>query len=277
MIQSSTSKRITAVLYGLFVYSLFGCWSIELAANRKTLIVFAAASLTEPFNIISEKFEDANPGTETVLVFGGSQQLATQILEGASADVFASANLVQMERVIDAGWIEEEQVQRFAANRLVIILPDDNPGGIEKVQDLAGPETKLVIAAPEVPVGSYTLAFLEKAGNDFDEGKFKNSVLQNVVSYENDVKAVVAKVALGEADAGIVYASDAGGEAADGLMVLEIPETWNIQAAYPIGPTSQSGNPQLGRAFIDFVLSPQGQAVLAGAGFHKVGNDPLQP
>jgi molybdate transport system substrate-binding protein len=145
------------------------------------------------------------------------------------------------------------------------------------VRDLTRPEIKLVIAAPDVPVGSYTLAFLEKAGGDLDDDQFKEEVLQNVVSYENDVKAVAAKVALGEADAGIVYASDVSGEVSGNLILLEIPETWNIEAAYPIAPTSQSGNPQLASKFIDFVRSPQGQTVLVGAGFQRVRDEPLQP
>ena len=157
-------------------------------------------------------FEADHPGVTAVFNFAGSQQLAQQINEGAPADVFASANKKQMDVVIEAGGIVSGTQQTFAKNRLVVIFPKDNPAGLAELKDLANPDSKLVLAAKEVPVGQYSLDFLDKAVADTAFGAtFKDDVLKNVVSYEDNVKAVLTKVALGEADAGIVYLSDISG------------------------------------------------------------------
>ncbi|MFM8319307.1 MAG: molybdate ABC transporter substrate-binding protein [Chloroflexota bacterium] len=242
--------------------------STTAAARPVDLNVFAAASLTEAFGELGPLFEAAHPGVTVVFNFAGSQQLAQQINEGAPADVFASASQKPLQAVISAGGILTGTQQIFARNRLVVIFPKDNPSKLAQLRDLAGPGLKLVLAAKEVPVGQYALDFLDKAAADPALGAtFKDGVLGNVVSYEDNVKAVVAKVALGEADAGIVYTTDILGANAAQLAWIEIPDALNVIAAYPIAALAASRSPDLAQAFIDLVLSPQGQAVLASDNF----------
>jgi molybdate transport system substrate-binding protein len=237
-------------------------------AEPVDLNVFAAASLSAAFGEIGKQFEVTHPGVTVVFNFAGSQQLAQQINEGAPADVFASANKTQMDAVITAGGVTSAAPQTFVRNRLVAIFPKDNPAGLRALSDLANPGLKLVLAAQEVPVGRYSLDFLDKAAADPGFGAtFKDDVLKNVVSYEDNVKAVLAKVALGEADAGIVYSSDVSGQDADKVGQLEIPNELNVIASYPIAPVRESRNAELAQAFIDFVLSQQGQDILAQSGF----------
>jgi molybdate transport system substrate-binding protein len=232
------------------------------------LNIFAAASLTAAFEEIGELFEREHPGATLVFNFAGSQALAQQINEGAPADVFASANKTQMDVVVEAGEIVTGTQQVFARNRLVVIYPQDNPAGLKELKDLAEPGLKLVFAAQEVPVGQYSLDFLEKASADPAFGPaYQEEVLANVVSYEDNVKAVLAKVALGEADAGIVYTSDISGEDGEKVGRLDIPAALNVIAAYPIAPVITSENAELAQAFIDLVLSPEGQEILAKYNF----------
>lgn len=232
------------------------------------LNIFAAASLTGAFSELGDQFEDQYPTVEVVLNFAGSQQLAQQLASGAPADVFASANQQQMDLSIENGRVAAAGVQFFASNQLVVIHPRDNPGGLAQLEDLAKAGVQLVLAAREVPVGRYTLEFLDKAAAAPSLGtSFKEKTLANVVSYEQDVKFVLAKVALGEADAGIVYTSDLAGENASKVGQIEIPQALNVTAAYPIAVVDDSPNPALAQAFVDFVLSPAGLAVLAQYGF----------
>lgn len=235
------------------------------------LNVFAAASLTGAFGEIGELFEADHPGVTVVFNFAGSQQLAQQIKEGAPADVFASANQTQMDVVIQAGWIVAGTQQTFANNRLVVIYPKANPAGLAELADLAKPDLKLVLAVQEVPVGQYSLDFLDRAAAEAAFGaNFKADVLKNVVSYEDNVKAVLAKVALGEADAGIVYSSDITGQDAEKVGRLDIPDALNVIASYPIAPVKESKHPELVQAFIERVLSPEGQDILAKYNFLPV-------
>lgn len=233
--------------------------------------VFAAASLSEPFSEIGKRLEAEHPGVTVVFNFAGSQQLAQQINQGAPADVFASANNKQMNVVIEAGGIVSGTQQTFAKNRLVVIYPQGNPASLKELKDLANPSLKLVLAAKEVPVGGYTLDFLDKAVADTTFGvTFKDDVLKNVVSYEDNVKVVLTKVALDEADAGIVYLSDISGADADKVGKLDIPDVLNVIASYPIAPVKESENPDLVQAFIDLVLSQEGQDILAKYNFLPV-------
>ncbi len=232
------------------------------------VIVFAAASLTESFTEIGRAFEAAHPGVTVIFNFAGSQQLAQQLGQDAPADVFASANVAQMQVAIDADRVDSGAQQTFARNRLVVITPADNPGAITTLNDLARPGLKIVLAAKDAPVGAYALAYLEKASQaaEFGEG-YQSNVLGNVVSYEETVKAALAKVALGEADAGIVYASDVTPDQAAQVQTIAIPDDLNTIAVYPIAPVSNSNRAQLARAFIDYALSADGQAVLEKYGF----------
>jgi molybdate transport system substrate-binding protein len=262
------SLLLTCLILALL---LAGCAAPSAPADPVDLNVFAAASLTDAFSEIGKLFEAEHPGVTVVFNFGGSQQLAQQINEGAPADVFASSNNKQMNVVIEAGGVASGSQATFAKNRLVVIFPKDNPAGLKTLQDLAKPDLKLVFAAKEVPVGQYALDFLEKAGADpaFEEN-FKDSVLNNVVSYEDNVKAVLTKVALGEADAGIVFLSDISDAKVDNVAQIDIPDTLNVIASYPIAPVKGSNHPALAQAFIEFVLSPAGQERLAKYNFLPV-------
>ncbi|MCB0184578.1 MAG: molybdate ABC transporter substrate-binding protein [Caldilineaceae bacterium] len=239
-------------------------------ANRAgtiTLNVFAAASLTDAFSEIGENFSAANSGTAVVFNFAGSNQLATQIGQGAPADIFASANETQMNAAIDSGRIISGTQRTFVRNRLVVITPRDNPANLTALQDLAIPGVKVVFAAAEVPVGQYTLAFLDKADADATLGSgYKDAVLANVVSYEQNVRAVLTKISLGEADAGVVYTSDVG-VTANSVIQIEIPDPLNTIAGYPIAPLADSAHPDIAQRFMDYVLAPDGQQVLARYGF----------
>lgn len=233
-----------------------------------TLNVFAAASLTNSFDEIGKAFEAAHPGVTVTFNFSGSQALATQINNGAPVDVFASANITQMSLVAKAGRIDAIAPKTFARNRLLVIYPKANPAKIQTLQDLAKPGVKLILADKSVPAGQYALNFLDNAAQDGSFGPaYKDDVLKNVVSYELDVKSVLAKVELGEADAGIVYTTDAVTDTKGQTGQLAIPDHLNVIATYPIAVVKDSIHMALAQAFVDYVLSPEGQATLTKFGF----------
>jgi molybdate transport system substrate-binding protein len=239
------------------------------AGLEGNLTVFAAASLTDAFGLVKQILEDANPDLTIEYNFAGSQQLATQLGEGAHADVFASANMSQMTTAQDAGRIESEPVI-VARNRLAIIVPSDNPAGVAQPADLANDGLKLVVANPDVPVGGYTLDILDKlSANPTFGADFRTKVEANFVSLESNVRQVVTKVQLGEADAGIVYVSDVTPDVREDVQLIEIPDEFNVIAEYPIAPIAD-GNTTLAQAFIDFLLSAGGQQALAEWGFTPV-------
>jgi molybdate transport system substrate-binding protein len=233
----------------------------------QTLTIFAAASLTDAFTEIGVSFDAANSGVTTTFNFAGSQALRTQIEEGAPADVFASASGKEMDTLVTGSFVGGDVSQVFLSNKLVVILPADNPAALEKLEDLANPGIKIVLAAEEVPVGKYARQALDLMDAFFGTG-YKDKVLANVVSNEDNVKQVVAKVQLGEADAGIVYVSDV--VAAPELKSIELPADMNVIAKYPIAPLVKSENADLATKFIEYVLSTEGQAVLAKWGFAPI-------
>lgn len=247
---------------------LLGLWLAACAspAGPNTLNVYAAASLANAFEEIGAAFETENPGLRVAFNFGGSQTLAAQIVQGAPADVFASASPREMDALLESGLVAPGAPQVFLGNRLALVTPPGNPASLAGLQDLARRGLKIILAAPEVPAGAYSLKVLEKFEAEHGSG-YAQSVLTNVVSYENDVRQVAAKLALGEADAGLVYVSDA--VAAPELVVIDIPEQDNILAVYPITALGNSANPAGAQAFIDFVLSPAGQAILEKWGFSR--------
>lgn len=235
------------------------------------IIVYAAASLTDAFGEIASDFQAQHPDARIVYNFAGSQQLAQQLGQGAPADVFASANARQMEVAIEARRVVSGTPQPFALNRLVVIVPADNHAGITTLQDLAKPGHKVILAAAEVPVGAYSLDFLKKASASVEFGPtYSETVLSNVVSYEENVRSVLSKVVLGEADAGIVYSSDVSGDSADQVGQIEIPDELNTVANYPITTVADSRNPAMAQAFVEYILSAEGQAILAKFGFIPV-------
>ena len=257
-------KRFLSLILvsGIF---LAGCGPAATAAPQgRSLNVFAAASLTEAFTEIGTKFEAANSGVTVRFNFAGSQALRTQIEEGAPADVFASANQTEMDALITSAHVAEGTPQVFLTNKLVVILPADNPAALGNLESLTNSGVKIVLAAEEVPVGRYARQVLESMNRQFGND-FSSTVLANVVSNEENVKQVLTKVQLGEADAGIVYTSDA--VAAPELQTIEIPAELNVIAQYPIAPLADSSNSDLAEAFVAYVLSSDGQSVLEKWGF----------
>jgi len=235
--------------------------------NPGTVTIFAASSLTDAFSAIETDLEQVTPGLDLVFNFAGSQALATQLAEGAAADLFASANLAQMQSAIDAGVIAGTPTN-FASNRLTIVVPADNPAGITTPADLANDGVQLVLAADTVPAGQYARESLCLMGADvsiYGDG-FVDRVASNIVSNETNVRNVLAKVELGEADAGIVYVSDVTSNRTGNVQTIEIPEPVNRIATYPIAPV-EGGNQESAAAFISYLLSPAGQATLAEYGF----------
>ena len=254
---------------GLMLLSLVAC-SNQRAKQPfpKTLTVFAAASLTESFGDLGRQFEAAHPGVRVVFNLAGSQQLVAQLEQGARADVFASANTKEMDAAISASLVISGTQRVFARNRLVVIYPKSNPGRVTVLTDLARPGLKLDIADASSPIGQYTIEMFDAMSRDPAlGGDLGDRIRTNVVSYEENVKAVVAKVRLGEADAGVVYTSDVTVEAAKELGTLEIPDRFNRIALYPIAPLAKAPEPELARKFIGLVLSPAGQQVLRSYGF----------
>jgi molybdate transport system substrate-binding protein len=237
------------------------------AAEPMELRVFAAASLTDAFTQIGQQFEASHPGVTVATNFGGSQALRTQLEQGAAADVFALANKKEMDAAVASGLVSSNAAQVFLKNELVVVLPAENPGAIQTLEDLARPRLKLVLAAEEVPVGNYARQSLQKLTATYGEA-YQPAVLANVVSNEDNVKQVVAKVKLGEADAAIVYTSDA--TAAPELKTIAIPPDANVIAEYPIAVLKAAPSAALARTFVDFVLSPAGQSILKKWGFTPV-------
>ena len=228
--------------------------------------VFAAASLTDAFEELGTLFQRGHPGITVRFNFAGSQQLAAQLEHGASADVFASADQRWMTQVQRLGLAAGEPMV-FAHNRLVVVLPAENPAGIGRLEDLARPSLKLVLAADAVPAGRYSREVLRNLSRRPGFGSdYARRVLANVVSEEENVKGVVAKVQLGEADAGMVYRSDVTPGNTAKLRVLEIPTPGNVVASYPIVVLSAAGAPGAAHAFVELVRGAEGRDVLARHG-----------
>jgi molybdate transport system substrate-binding protein len=211
-------------------------------------------------------FQQANPNAKLTFNFGASSALATQLGQGANADVFASADTTQMDNARKSGAVTGQD-KPFAGNRLVLITPKDNPAGINSVNDLASDGVKFVTAQPSVPIGAYTAQMLDKASADPSFGSdFKSKVMANTVSQEDNVRQVVSKVQLGEADAAIVYSTDATPQVRDQLNIIEVPDALQTLATYPIA-VAKGNNATGGEAFVAYVLSPDGQATLKKWGF----------
>ena len=248
--------------------------SATTTAAPVTLNVYAAASLKASFSTIGANFHTAHPNVTVTFNFGGSDTLATQIDQGAPADVFASANITQMNVVVKAGMIDSSTPVVFAHNRLVVVYPKSNPANLQTLQDLAKSGVKIVLAAKTVPAGQYALTFLTKASADPSfTPSYQADVLKNVVSYETDVTSVLTKVSLGEADAGIVYTTDAE-TVTSSVGTITIPDALNTVAAYPIAPVKASSHADVAQQFDAYVLSSAGQAVLAQYGFLPATGSP---
>lgn len=232
--------------------------------RASTLTVFAASSLTDAFGELEAMFEEQNQGVEVSTSFADSSDLLVQIQHGAPADVFASADEAKMETAVGEGLVVEPEV--FARNRPVVIVPADNPAGIQTFRDLAEMDAQLVLAEDGVPIAGYARDVLANADTEYG-GNFEQRVLDNVVSREANVRAAANRVALGEADATFVYRSDVTEDIQDQVRIIEIPESLNVVAIYPIASIQGSQNPELARAWIDLVLGDEGQSVLEEYGF----------
>ena len=233
-----------------------------------TLNVFAAASLKESFTAIANRYQQGHPGVIIKLNFAGSQILEQQIASGAPADVFASADLANMKKASDAGLVGDSQV--FVKNRLTVIIPTSNPGKINTLHDLANKGVKIDIEASTVPAGKYSLQVLDKMALSPQYGPaYVSAVKANFVSLETDVKAVVTKVQLGEVDAGFVYVTDAGA-AKDKVTMIQIPDTFNVIAQYPIAVTKSAAHASDAQAFMQYILAKDAQDVLQQYGFIAV-------
>lgn len=226
------------------------------AGFRGEITVFAAASLTDSFKAVGEAFMKKNPGVKVTFSFDASSALVTQITQGAPADLFASADTANMDKLTAAGLNGDAPVT-FATNLLQIITAPGNPKGITGLADLAAPDLKVVLCDATVPCGKYAKQSLDAA-----------EVAVTPVSLEQNVKAVVTKVTAGEADAGIVYATDAKAAGAKAAGV-EIPKDQNVVATYPIASTKTSKLTDVDEAFIAFLTGAEGQAVLASFGFGR--------
>jgi molybdate transport system substrate-binding protein len=244
--------RLLTSLVCCVVASACGQPETAAPAARKPLLVFAAASLTAPFGAIETAFEAQHPDVDVQCNFGGSPQLVLQITEGAAADVFTSADTANMQKLVTAGKVVGEP-QRFARNRLAIVVKAGNPLGIKGLTDLIRAGVKVALCGPEIPAGRYARQALEKA---------KLSVVS--LSDEPNVKALVAKVLLGELDAGVAYITDGRQK---GVEAVAIADEFQVVAEYPIAACKAGANAAAASAFVDFVLSPAGQRLLAEFGF----------
>ncbi|WP_369259480.1 molybdate ABC transporter substrate-binding protein [Geodermatophilus amargosae] len=252
------SSRLVAVL-AVVALGVAGCGGGDDAAASAsgpsgTLTVFAAASLTDVFTDLGRRLEDDHDGLTVQFAFAGSAALATQITQGAPADVFASANGAQMSVVTDAGLADGDPTV-FAGNVLQIAVPPGNPGGVTGLADFARAELALAVCAPEVPCGAAAEAVFAAAG-----------VTPRPDTQEEDVRAALTKAELGEVDAALVYATDVA-VAGDRVEGIPFPEAEDAVTGYPLCTLAAAPNPGAARAFVDLVLSEEGQRVLGAAGF----------
>lgn len=275
-VHSSIARYTIATLLIALSLVLSGCARPLVLASPaaddspRELVVFAAASLTDAMTELEQIFEAEHPGVDVLMNFGASSRLATQLLEGATVDVFASANKAQMANVA-AGGLVSAGPYIFVTNRLVIITPAANPAAIQDLADLATPGINLILAVPGVPIRDYSDQILAAVSTPDALGAgFADAVYANLVSEEDNVRQVVAKVALGEADAGIVYTSDVTPDVASDLATVAIPDEINVVATYPIAPLTSGLQPELAGEFVDLARSEQGGAVFAKWGFGPV-------
>jgi molybdate transport system substrate-binding protein len=248
-------RRRLALALGASFLALGGCPAGDTGSDDAAeLRVLAAASLTEPFTTLAEDFEDDHPGVEVQLAFDSSATLAEQVAQGAPADVLATADESTMQTVVHAGLTAGEP-QVFATNHLVLAVPAGNPAGLSRLADLERPGVAYVVCVESAPCGRLAATVLETAG-----------ITADPASEEVDVKAVLGKVQLDEADAGLVYASDVAG-ANDAVERVDIPGSEQQLTSYPVTTLTDAAEPGLAREWVELVRSARGRRVLARAGF----------
>jgi molybdate transport system substrate-binding protein len=247
-------SRAVALIAVLTALAATGCGSSAGSGSDRVVHVLAASSLSGPFEELAETFERDHPGVDVRLILDSSATLAIQVVEGAPGDVLATADERTMQRAVDGGATLDQPVL-FATNRLVVVVPNGNPAGITTLADLDDPSVDYVACVPSAPCGYLARGVLAAGSVDRDPR-----------SLEVDVKAVLQKVVLDEADAGLVYTSDAVAAGAD-VESFPLPDGAGGRTAYPMAPLSQTEDPRLARAWVDLVRSDRGQRALAAAGF----------
>lgn len=261
-------RRYFAVIIIIFVAIIIFVLSADKGDfDQMQLTVFAASSLTDAFLDIREQFEAQYPHIHINYSFGGSSTLATQILEGAPADIFASANIQQMT-LVDSEALLSESPTSLTYNQLVIIVPQDNPANIASLDDFNTADLRIITATEGVPIRIYTDNLLDQLAESSVFGsQFREAFLANIVSEELNVRDIVAKIALGEGDVAIVYQSDVTADIANNLITIPLPAEFNPIVTYPIGILNHSEHQSVAQIFVDFLMSESGQANFARWGF----------
>ena len=268
------ARMLIKILLNLLV--LISLFSASCSTNsqhdnpHQDLIIFAAASLTDSFREIANEFENINDDVSVIFNFAGSQQLSTQLLHGAYADIFASADWIQMNRITQSD-LSLSMPQNFASNQLVIIVPSENTSLFE-LSELVTPGTKVVVSHTNVPAGTYTNTIIQKLGQHPGLSEsYPDKLKQTIVSEETNVRNVVQKVVLGEADAGFVYLSDTAlPYVSEKVRIINIPDQYNQIANYPATILMESESKELAKGFMEFLKSSKSQGILEKYGFQKI-------
>ncbi len=235
--------------------------------STKEISVFCAAGLTGAFSELGQIYENGS-NVSVVFNFDGAQVLRAQIENGAYADVFVSGSNKHMEELTAEGFMDNDSVSTFARNWQAIIVPKNNPANILNLSDLARPGIKIVMGTKDLPITDITRQILDKISRDPAYGpQYKESVLANKISEETNINFIVSKVALGEADAAFAHKSEISSKYAEKVILIDIPERYNVKSDYTIGVVDRSRFPDLARGFIELVKSSQGRAVLERYGF----------
>ncbi|SDI38068.1 molybdate ABC transporter substrate-binding protein [Alteribacillus bidgolensis] len=234
--------------------------------ENSELTIFAAAQLQDVFKELSDVFEEKTD-SNVKISFAGSQVVRTQIEQGAQADIFASANLSHMEALQDRGLVSDDVI--FSHNFLTVLLPEENPAGIERLEELGEKSYRLVLGVEDVPIGIYARQFLDKA-NDRYGSQYKEQVLANTSSLETNTRQVSGKIALGEGDIGITYVTDVIPSIQDQVTTIDIPDELNVKSNNTIAITTDTNQPELAQQWIDFIMSEEGQDILADHKFTTV-------
>lgn len=245
----------------VLLFIMGGCGGSGDTRRDRELSIFCAASLSEVFSALADEFAMRHRDLDIRLHGAGSQILAQQLIEGAPADLFAPAHPEHMDRLRRKGLVGEPVY--FARNKLTIIVPRSNPGSVSGAADLARPGVEVILAGPSVPAGRYARETLDRMG-------LLGAVLDNLVSNEENVKLVLSKVLLGEADAGIVYVTDVRPPHLSKIVELPLPEESSVPVEYTIAVPKEAQNAEDARAFLRFILSREGQALLTEHGFQPV-------
>ncbi|MGO4886589.1 molybdate ABC transporter substrate-binding protein [Anaerobacillus sp. MEB173] len=258
-------RIILFCLFSILMISSLGC-SNSSQAKEPELTIFAAAQLQDAFTELKDNFEE-KMGVKVIISFAGAQVVRAQIEQGAPADVFASSDISHMNALQEQQLVGE--ALSFSNNTLTIMLPISNPSNIVSIEDLATKEYRLVIGVEDVPIGMFTRQFLERANEKYGSN-FKETVLANTASLETNTRQVSGKITMGEGDIGITYVTDVIPSIKDKVMTIDIPDELNIISENTIAITTNAQQPELAQQWIDYVLSEEGQEILAHHQFIKV-------